>query len=255
METVTGSVGSAGRLEPKSPSEKGVVTLEPYIDITDDQQIRTIYGKVPPLSFQYWPESLSDTKDSAWEERRIPGLSHPLYHWAQGGPRTLSFTAVFVRDNDPLEIDEGSIDTLVGGGADKHLNYDIEAAIDWLHSFQLPSYTDDLEPLSPPKLLMVFQGMRLGLDGDVGVMCHLASMDITRQSWFPSGYQRYTEVALSFVEMIQKDLRIFTKSRAVLLQRTQFQKKLPSPQNTIVSFESITRESGGGTVTRGRRSS
>ncbi len=249
METATEALGQ-GKFKPKSESEKGVVTLEPYIDVTERGDIKKLYGSIPQIQFQYWPESLSDSKDSAWEERRIPGLSHPLYHWAQGGARSLSFTAIFARDNDPAEIDEGSFSTLVGGGADHHLNYDIEAAIAWLRSFQLPTYTDDLEPLPPPKLILVFQGMTLGLDGDVGALCHLASCEVTSQNWFPSGYLRYVECAVSFMEMIQKDMRILTKSRRALVKASQFNKKLPSPENTIVSFTRISSPGGATSVAR-----
>jgi len=249
VETVSEALGQ-GKFQPKSESEKGVVTLEPYIDVTDTGEVKKLYGEIPQIQFQYWPESISDSKDSAWEERRIPGLSHPLYHWSQGGARTISFTAIFARDNDPAEIDEGSFSLLVGGGADKHLNYDIESARDWLRSFQLPTYTDDLEPLPPPKLILVCQGMRLGLDGDTGVLCHLASCEVTYQNWFPSGYLRYVEAAVSFVEMIQKDKRILTKSRRTLVRATQFAKKLPSPENTIVSFSRVNSARGAEALTR-----
>jgi len=225
-----------GRFQPKDEAEKGAATLEPYIDVTDSKEIKRLYGDVGPLRFQYWPESVSDSKDSAWEERRIPGLSHPLYHWAQGGARTISFTAAFARDNDPAEMGEEAAQALVGGGADKLLNYDIEAARDWLRSFQLPTYTGDLSPLPPPKLILVLQGMKLGLDGGLGVLCHLASCDVTYQTWFPSGSLRYMEASVSFVEMIQKDLRVLTKSRLALVRTSRFNKKLPSPQNTIVPF-------------------
>jgi hypothetical protein len=222
VETINEALGQTA-LKPKQESEKQIAYLKPYIDATEVNEIRELYGDVPSIRFQYWPESLSDQKDSTWEERKIPGLSHPLYHWSSGGGRTLTFTAAMARDNDPDEIAASSVLT----PTDKVHNYDIEAAIAWLRSFQLPTYTDEGVPLPPPKLFLYLQGMRLGLDNQMGVLCYLSGCDITVQNWFPGGKIRYVEVALSFIELIQKDRRILTRSRKVLLDQTEFDKKLP----------------------------
>jgi len=217
-------------LEPKHESEKSVAYLEPYIDVTDNADVRRLYGEIPAIQFQYWPESLSDSKDSAWEERRIPGLSHPLYHWSSGGARTLSFTAMMARDNDPDEMEDiGVVEALIGGRGDKHLNYDLEAAVAWLRSFQLPTYTEDgdFTPLPPPKLFLVFHGMRLGLNGQMGVLCYMASCEITSQAWFPGGKLRYIEANLSFIELMQRDQLITTVSRKALTLQTRYDERLP----------------------------
>lgn len=226
VESITEALGQTA-LKPKQESEKSIAYLKPYIDVTDNAKIRDLYGDIPAIIFQFWPESLSDAKDSAWEERRIPGLSHPLYHWASGGARTLTFTAAMARDNDPDELADADPSSILAGTQDKIHNYDIEAAIAWLRSFQLPTYTDDYEPLPPPKLFLVFRGMKLGLDGQAGVLCYMAGCDVTHQAWFPGGKLRYVEVALSFIELIQKDRRIITVSRKTLLERSEFDKKLP----------------------------
>ena len=47
------------------------------------------------IKFQYWPETLQDTRQSEWNPRNIPGGSHPIYQWTHGGERTLTFTSVF----------------------------------------------------------------------------------------------------------------------------------------------------------------
>ena len=230
VETISEALGRTA-LKPKQESEKQIAYLKPYIDVTEVDEIREVYGNIPSLVFQYWPESLSDTKDSTWEERRIPGLSHPLYHWSSGGGRTLTFTVTMARDNDPDEIEATAVPILTP--RDKLHNYDIEAAIAWLRSFQLPSYTDEGAPLPPPKVFLWLRGMRLGLDGQMGVLCYMSGCDITVQTWFPGGKLRYVEVALSFIEIIQKDRRILTHSRKVLLDKTEFDKKLPRADTMI----------------------
>lgn len=52
------------------------------------------------LSFQYFPETLSDTKAVNYSRKNIPGGSHPLYQWISGGERIISFTAHFSCDTD-----------------------------------------------------------------------------------------------------------------------------------------------------------
>lgn len=218
MESFTETLGGH-KNKPKSEAGKGIAYLQPYIDATDNSKIKSLYGKVPAIRFQYWPEQLQDDKSSEWQERQIPGLSHPLYNWVSGGARTLSFTAIFARDNDPDEVDDPT--------ADKVAMYDIEAAVAWLRSFQLPTYTDEGDPLPPPKLLLVFQGMRLGLDGSRGILCLLTGCPITYQTWFPGGKLRYVEASLTLVEVIQRDLKVLTKSRKYLIEQSRFDKKLP----------------------------
>lgn len=216
------------RFKPKSEAEKGNVWLMPFIDATDRSDIRELYGDVGALRFQFFPETITDTKPSEWQSRDIPGLSHPLYHWVSGGGRTISFTAIFARDNDPEEIGDDTLEAVVGGGADKELNYNIEAAIAWLRSFQLPTYTEDMEPLPPPKLLLAFAGMRIGLDGSTkGILCHVGNVDVTYQALFPSGWMRYAEVGLSFTEHIQRDMKVVPFDRRTLIEESQFHKKLP----------------------------
>ena len=224
--------------QPKDEAEKGVAYLEPFIDVGDNSDLRRLYGDVGAIRFQFWPDSVTDGKDSPWESRSIPGLSHPLYTWVTGGDRTISFTAEFARDNDPAEIGAETVEAIIGGGADKLENYDIEAALAWLHSFQLPTYTDDLEPLPPPKLLLVFSGARLGLDGSsTGILCHLATCDITYQAFFPSGYMRHVQCSLTFIEHIQRNLKVTPFNRRTMLKQTQFNKKLPPARPTNLKIK------------------
>src|SRR3972149_5875366 len=55
---------------------------------------------VAPLRFQYFSESITDSKAINWNAREIPGASLPIYQWISSGERSVSFTAVFSSDLD-----------------------------------------------------------------------------------------------------------------------------------------------------------
>ena len=176
----------------------------------------------PGIAFQYWPESLNDSRGSEWNPRSIPGGSHPIYQWTQGGERRLSFTAVFTRDHEPPpEKEAGGLAGIVGtvtgaletaaqavglGGpeGDRIRNVPIESAIRWLRYFTYPYYDDDdLRVFEPPKVLLVLPGSKLNINGDDDVMCVMTSCDITYEAWFPGGTPRIVEVSLEFAEVVQ----------------------------------------------------
>jgi hypothetical protein len=175
-------------------------------DIPGDDRIlpaeyRGVYKKIEEsIAFQYWPDSITDTKDSSREEKRIPGLSGPLYWWTSGGPRTISFTAMFSRDEEGLD-DQGN--EIKSDTADQLLNVDVTAAIKWLRSFQHPSYSQDFEVvLPPPNLWLVMPGTGIAFDGSDEMLCFLAGCDVTNSAWFPSGRQRFAEASLTFNEVL-----------------------------------------------------
>lgn len=65
--------------------------------------------------FQYFPETIADTKQVGYQPKEIPGGSLPLYQWSNSGERTISFTAVFTTDVDHLLAKE-TIDFSFTGG-------------------------------------------------------------------------------------------------------------------------------------------
>jgi hypothetical protein len=176
----------------------------------------------PGIAFQYWPESLNDSRGSEWNPRSIPGGSHPIYQWTQGGERRLSFTAIFTRDHEPPPREEagglaGIASTVTGalesaaqavglGGpvVDKIRNVPIESAVRWLRYFTYPYYDDDdLRVFEPPKVLLVLPGSKLNINGDDEITCVMTTCDITYEAWFPGGAPRIVEVSLEFAEVVQ----------------------------------------------------
>lgn len=192
-------------------------------------------GTGQELAFQFWPESLSDTKSSEWTARMIPGGSHPLYQWASGGERALSFTAIFATDTEPDAQDLRSVDQYesmraqqsrfdLGGGPNfRQRDMDLRSAVAWLRWFMYPSYGAsgaDIRAYEPAKCLLTFPNTGLGYAAEGegtgvsdSVLCAMRQCDVTYQAWFPSGHPRLIEVSLSFVELVQSGERVAFQGR------------------------------------------
>lgn len=176
--------------------------------------------------FQYFPETISDSRQSNWTPKDIPGLSHPLYQWVSGGPREISFTAIFSRDTDVnINVSSASVtdrfvgatdlysdsNTVQSGQIDNFRNVDIPGAVAWLRQFTYPIYINNGTPvdraLPPKRLVLVMPGVRLNHSnpgfGASEVPCIMTQCDVTYEAFFPSGTPRLAKVALTFAEVIQ----------------------------------------------------
>ena len=164
------------------------------------------------LAFQYFPETITDTKQTNYARLDIPGGSIPVYQWISGGERSLSFTAYFTTDVDLTLDDQYNLRIKSAGVADR--NVDIRAAVAWLRQYKLPRY--DLQsstgsPMTeaPKRLLLILKRSRLGLAGGVTgehpdhVRCIMTQCDVSWQAWFPSGFPRTATVQLSFAQIGQ----------------------------------------------------
>lgn len=198
-----------------SLAEAGGVTINPklarvyLVPLKDDG---AGFDEDMERAFQYWPESLSDSRgDVGWEEKQIPGGSNPLVQWVAGGGRRVSFTVTFGRDKHPSEMTATeALDALAGKGDEDNPN--IEAAIAWLRYYTYPLYKSDSLLVIPPKhLMLVFPYTGLGQAMAVTeenrapdeFMCVMTTCDITYVSWFPDGVPRVVEAQLEFLESVQ----------------------------------------------------
>jgi len=154
--------------------------------------------------FQYFPESVSDTKQTNYQPKEVPGGSLPLYQWVGSGERQITFTAYFTSDVDHLTDEQvRDTDDSAAGSSDQqpapgatirtssvqaavdgmntrlraagalNRNPYIPAAIAWLRRFMLPRYGDNSEigvPITHPphKLLLHFTGSRIEVGGGSG---------------------------------------------------------------------------------------
>lgn len=184
-----------------------------------------------PLAFQYFPESMTDSKAVNYQQKEIPGGSLPLYQWVSSGERLLSFTAMFTTDMNVIEAPEAIQQGVYGD----RRSLDVRAAILWLRRFQMPRYTatgsgpitstlqnanatPQHRTFAPRKLRLFIPNSGIGLAGggrsaadisDDAVNCVMTQCEVTYQSWFPNGLPQIAEVQLSFAEVPQVGGRVY----------------------------------------------
>jgi hypothetical protein len=179
---------------------------EAYItELGDDDRPIQGEGGFQNRRFQYFPETLQDTKAVNYQTREVPGGSLPLYQYVNSGERLVTFTAFFTTDVDHYagsEVNElgAAVTGLFGDQrfavadalrttaltgvilqAQTRLqaagvlsrNPFVPGALVWLRRFMLPRYGEASDvgvPLTKPphKLLLNLGGVeieRLGGDG------------------------------------------------------------------------------------------
>jgi hypothetical protein len=161
------------------------------------------------FSFQYFPESFTDSKTVSWQPKEIPGGSLPVYQWSSSGDRAVSFTAVFTAD-----IDYGygvfPRDRLLNAGQ-LDRNVDIRAAVYELRRMMLPSYTGG-KTQPPPRLLLYLPRSGIGQAGGNSqltatnrdaIVCVMTSCEITWEKFFSSGVPKIASVSLGFSQVPQ----------------------------------------------------
>jgi len=172
--------------------------------------------------FQYFPESLQDTRGVDYQAKQIPGLSHPLYQWTTGGAREISFTAIFTRDRALTSQEKAaalSASTVarVGGSTARYgisdmRNVDIPSAISWLRSYTYPEFAINGQnqysrPRPPRRLVLTLPGLRINQGtpelNDDDVRCIMTQCEVTYEGFFADGTPRIARVGLAFAEIIQ----------------------------------------------------
>lgn len=203
--------------------------------LKDDPPWAATSGKFGAIAFQYWPETVQDSRAVDWNPRSVPGGSHPIYQWSASGERKISFTAVFTNDFEPEE-EKGSggvgglIDSAVNAvqsaaasiglagsppkPGDKLRQVDVAAAISWLRWFTYPYYEqDDLRVYEPAKALLVMPGSSISFDGEHSIACVMTQCEVTYEAFFPNGAPRIVEVSLEFAEVVQSETGVRFHSR------------------------------------------
>jgi len=173
------------------------------------------------LAFQYWPETITDTKATNWQNKAIPGGNLPLYAWINGAERIISFSTIFATDVDVTkwvndvhssDVDESFQGELKQKGLDSR-NFDVRGALLWLRSFLMPTYNVNGSYFPPPKLLLSIPGSRFGLyagsaagdtDSD-SITAVMTQCDFEYRAFFPNGVPRIVSVSLAFAQIAQRD--------------------------------------------------
>lgn len=196
-------------------------------------------GGTDAIAFQYWPETIQDTRACGWNANPIPGGSHPIYQWSSSGERTLSFDAVFTTDTAPNEDALSAATSPVAGGGvggpstDPYAHQrggelaglrrgtrdiDLRAVIAWLRWYTYPYYgqSNDQRAFEPAKCGLVMPNMGLAYDGSDDLITVMTGCDVNYEACFASGFPRVISVSLSFAEVIQSGQRVAFQSRAAM---------------------------------------
>lgn len=165
------------------------------------------------IAFQYWPESLTDSRTVEWNPRVIPGGSHPIYQWTHSGERRISFIAVFTTDTEPSESSlrnrnpyEESFDNLLSGVQRGTRDIDIRAAVSWLRWFTYPTYGqgEDTRVFEPAKVLLCMPNTGIAHTGEDHITAVMTDCTVTYEACFTSGFPRICEVSIELAEVVQR---------------------------------------------------
>jgi len=208
-----------------STREDRKVALASLVELDSDGNI--LYDTA--RAFQYYPETIDDSRGVEYITKNAIGGSHPLYQWLHGNARVISFSATFTSDEQPPEditfsavaqndrtnrtatIDrfrDNRTSTLntIKAGTGNRFNVDVAAAVAWLRSKTYPTYKNRLAK-PPPQLILYLpnSGVTSGVFGSFldSVSCLMLQCDVTYESFFRGGQPRIVTVSLSFAESIQ----------------------------------------------------
>ena len=173
-------------------------------------------GKPSPsdvLHLQYWPQSLQDDYQPNYAEHQIPGGSHPLYQWVNGGGRTLTFQSVFTSELNITRGSVGAVGNILGPIASvssvltpsSQFTNDVAGALSRIRSFMLADYPRGGQQgiTTPPQILtLTFPGTKLAGNSD-SVNVILRAAPITIEAWYPNGEIRVATVDFTFNEVVQ----------------------------------------------------
>jgi hypothetical protein len=175
-------------------------------------------------AFQYYPETISDSRGVSYSTKDVIGGSHPIYQWTHGSERIISFSAIFATDythvttvgnglstvNSALDILKNSVNAigsaLLGAKVDPEL-VNVSAAISWLRSKTYPDYPKGQVMSAPPRLILYLPGS--GISSYVGpyhtdsIPCLIRSCNVEYEAFFNNGAPRIAVVSLEFAETIQ----------------------------------------------------
>lgn len=173
----------------------------------DRKSQREVPGSIQ--AFQYFPETITDTKAADWVRKNVPGGSHPILSFINGGERTLSFTVVFTQEENPEEI--STIASLLTGKFElfkesnrKDTEKNLAGAIAYLRGFTYPEYVQGVSK-SPPFAIVYLpnSGITSQQGFEDSIVGAMVQCDVTYEKFHRNGAPRYVAMQLSFVEIVQ----------------------------------------------------
>jgi hypothetical protein len=189
-----------------------------------------------PFAFQYFPETIRDSKAVDYSLKKIPGASLPIYNWTGGGERHISFKAYFTSD---VNFSTDASLALKFQAAKNDRVIDVRSALTWLRRYIMPSYGSTTSsngvnnsgvPLTQAPSILLLQMSDSGIgsyggfagrnlerklkstswpkgQGHLGqvnsIYCIMTRCDIEIESCFHTGQPRIATVELNFAQTAQ----------------------------------------------------
>lgn len=204
MSAISSVASMLGVSETSAPVTAGIGALDQKTGVEKSGSLQ---------AFQYFPETVSDSKSPEWSRRTVPGGSHPLMSFVHGGERSITFPAIFTQEDNPEPI--GLISGLLTGSfslsassllgkKERKDTVDIAAAIAYLRQFTYPKYVNDLA--NPPPFVVVYlpnSGIVSAMGGGSSFVGAMTQCDVTYEAFHRNGSPRIATVQLGFVEVVQ----------------------------------------------------
>lgn len=190
------------------------------IAAVDPRDPSRMFESLPERTFQYWPESISDSYEVGWNFKDIPGASHALAQWASNNGRTISFDVHFHRFTRPIDnrtYAERAKDLTKNAGpsSDAGSNVDIRSELSYLRGYCYPTYATIggvKGSFPPPVGILNIPGLGLNeSDGSDSIFVVMTQCEITYILCFPNGVPRHATVSLSFKQIVQKSNGVYFK--------------------------------------------
>lgn len=199
-------------------SRLGSVKIRIARDPKDSAEKEMLWGVILP----FYPDSISDSYQTSWNQKPVSGGSLPLYFWDSGGPRMISMTTMLVRESIKSVVVKSkpvrSGNVLYIKKVDDY-NLDITKAIGWLRRQMYPIYSNDVNTMiRPPERMRVIFEKGIGSEGEgfsPGMVepanilnCVMTGCEITYQKFFADGTPKIVNVDLVFDEVPQDETGI-----------------------------------------------
>jgi hypothetical protein len=161
------------------------------------------------FAFQWWPESITDTIETGWQPKQIPGGSHALMQWGSNGGRTISFEVPITRLMQYEPKGQLFLRADPTNDANKPYNANVNMMIKWLRSFCYPVIDNTATPwevASPMIAVLYAPGLMLNENGSDWIWAVMTQCDITYKKVVTMNDQSAVSLAsasLSFKQIIQ----------------------------------------------------
>ncbi len=195
---------------------------------------------LPELAFQWLPESLSDTIETGWESKQVPGMSSALMQWSSNGGRTISFELLMFRTMLPIADQPGVLVFRANPDSEENSPYNanIEFMLSWLRSFCYPTFESGGEfrrVKAPPIAILNIPNLSLNEDGSDIIFAVMTECGITYERLFNSGKSRVVKVNISMKQVVNdpssgayrfKTRTDLDKARVKFSEQTQYGKPI-----------------------------